>query len=78
MVTGTAIPKLFLRARLVTLSMVTRKHRPLSTVYSTKWGWVTNVEAGSNTTQNGFVLGEDSSGLFHLSEKYSNNVAAVT
>ncbi|MEE2627837.1 MAG: FlgD immunoglobulin-like domain containing protein [Candidatus Latescibacterota bacterium] len=39
------------------------------TVYSTKWGWVTNVEAGSNTTQNGFVLGEDGSGLFHFEPK---------
>ena len=33
-------------------------------LYSTKWGWVTNIEAGANTTQNGFVLGEDGSGLF--------------
>ena len=38
-------------------------------LYSTKWGWVTNIEAGSNTTQNGFVLGEDGSGLFHFEPK---------
>ncbi len=38
-------------------------------LYSTKWGWVTNIEAGSNTTQNGFMLGEDGSGLFHFEPK---------
>jgi hypothetical protein len=38
-------------------------------IYSTKWGWVTNVEAGTNTTQNGFMLGEDGSGLFHFEPK---------
>jgi hypothetical protein len=38
-------------------------------LYSTKWGWVTNIEAGANTTQNGFVLGEDGSGLFHFEPK---------
>ena len=38
-------------------------------IYSTKWGWVSNVEAGTNSTQNGFMLGEDGSGLFHFSPK---------
>jgi hypothetical protein len=38
-------------------------------LYSTKWGWVTNIEAGTNTTQNGFMLGEDGSGLFHFEPK---------
>lgn len=38
-------------------------------IYSTKWGWVSNTEAGTNTTQNSFVLGEDGSGLFHFEPK---------
>jgi len=38
-------------------------------LYSTKWGWVTNIEAGTNSTQNGFMLGEDGSGLFHFEPK---------
>ena len=38
-------------------------------IYSTKRGWVSNVEAGTNSTQNGFMLGEDGSGLFHFSPK---------
>jgi flagellar hook assembly protein FlgD len=38
-------------------------------LYATKWGWVTNVEAGSDNTRNGFVLGEDGSGLFSFEPK---------
>jgi hypothetical protein len=38
-------------------------------IYSTKWGWVTNIEAGTNNTRNGFMLGEDGSGLFHFEPK---------
>lgn len=38
-------------------------------LYATKWGWVTNIEAGTNNSQNGFMLGEDGSGLFHFEPK---------
>jgi hypothetical protein len=38
-------------------------------LYATKWGWVTNVEAGTDNTRNGFVLGEDGSGLFSFEPK---------
>ena len=38
-------------------------------LYATKYGWVTNVEAGSDNSRNGFVLGEDGSGLFSFEPK---------
>jgi len=38
-------------------------------MYATKWGWVSNTEAGTNNTQAAFVLGEDGSGLFHFEPK---------
>ncbi|MBT4099718.1 MAG: T9SS type A sorting domain-containing protein [Gemmatimonadetes bacterium] len=38
-------------------------------IYATKYGWVSNVEAGSDNTRNGFVLGEDGSGLFSFEPK---------
>jgi flagellar hook assembly protein FlgD len=38
-------------------------------LYSTKYGWVTNIEAGTDNSKNGFMLGEDGSGLFHFEPK---------
>lgn len=37
--------------------------------YSAKWGWVTGIEAGTDALKNGFMLGEDGSGLFHFEPK---------
>ncbi len=38
-------------------------------LYATDFGWVTNIEAGSDNSRNGFVLGEDGSGLFNFEPK---------
>lgn len=38
-------------------------------LYATNFGWVTNIEAGTDNTRNGFMLGEDGSGLFSFEPK---------
>jgi len=38
-------------------------------LYATDYGWVTNVEAGTDNSKNGFMLGEDGSGLFFFEPK---------
>ncbi len=38
-------------------------------LYATDYGWVTNIEAGTDNTKNGFMLGEDGSGLFFFEPK---------
>lgn len=38
-------------------------------LYATSFGWVTNIEAGSDNSRNGFMLGEDGSGLFNFEPK---------
>ncbi|MEW6754528.1 MAG: FlgD immunoglobulin-like domain containing protein [Candidatus Latescibacterota bacterium] len=39
-------------------------------LYSTKWGWVTNIQAGTDNSKNSFMLGEDGSGLFYFEPKH--------
>lgn len=38
-------------------------------LYSANFGWVTNIEAGTDNTRNAFMLGEDGSGLFNFEPK---------
>jgi len=38
-------------------------------LYATKYGWVTNMESGSDNIRNSFMLGEDGSGLFFFEPK---------
>lgn len=35
----------------------------------TRWGWYAGLEAGTDALKNGFMLGEDGSGLFHFEPK---------